>query len=259
VPLWQENKKNDLAMKEYFGIQYEFDKNAISQSIDQLLGQDGKGYVCVADGVVLSNAGTDPYYRSVLNSSLFSLCDSGWVPLYIRLIYGEVYRQYSGSELFMDVIKQQKYNMIFLGGTQDILHPLRSRLSQVDRRIATMPFVALPFCDAKDFDYEYIAQIVNYAHPDIIWVGLGAPKQEEFMYRLAPHLKRGIMLGVGAVFKFFSGIHYLRRAPNWMVSCKIEWLYRLLSEPDKQIKRIKQIIKLTPGILLKEFKKKRLC
>lgn len=246
-------------MKEYFGIRYKFDKASVMESIDQTLQKDGKGYICVADGVILSHAGRDSGFRSELNASMFSICDSGWVPLYVKIIYGEHYEQYSGSQLFADIINRKKYVMMFLGGTDELLQSLRSHLSDKDPGIAKMHFISLPFCDSEEFNFREIANRINAVKPDIIWVGLGAPKQEQFMYRLHPFIDKGVMIGIGAVFKFYSGINHLKRAPNWMIYCKIEWLYRLFIEPEKQFRRIVQIVVITPFILFREFKKKKLC
>ncbi len=246
-------------MNEYFGIRYEFDKKEVIRSIDKVVNNNGKGFVCVADGVVLSNVNKDLKYHSEVNNSIFSVCDSGWVPLYIRLIYGSRYTQYCGSELFADIVGQRKYNMMFVGATDGLLHSLQQQLISYDSAIAQMKFLSLPFCNADEFNFSEIADQINSAKPHIIWIGLGAPKQERFMNRLLPMLDRGVLIGVGAVFKFYSGIDQLKRAPEWMVTLKIEWLYRLMSEPDKQFKRIIQIIFTTPFILFNEYKKRKLC
>lgn len=110
-----------------------------------------------------------------------------------------------------------------------------------------MPFEELPFCAADEFDYGAIAARINEYLPDIIWISLGAPKQEVFMNRLCPHLQRGIMVAVGAVFHFAAGGR-IRRAPDWMVACKLEFLYRIFNEPRKQMKRCWKIISVLPWI-----------
>ena len=76
--------------------------------------------------------------------------------------------------------------------------------------------------------------MINKADPDIIWVGLGAPKQEFWM---AEHkdLFRGVMVGVGAAFDFHAGT--IKRAPKWMQLLSLEWLYRLSQSPKRLFKR----------------------
>lgn len=90
---------------------------------------------------------------------------------------------------------------------------------------------------------------------DIIWVALGAPKQEQFMARLNPHLKRGVQIAVGAAFKFYSGTEE-KRAPEWVVKHHMEFVYRIMQDPKKQIKRCWGIISTLPGMLWREWKRK---
>jgi N-acetylglucosaminyldiphosphoundecaprenol N-acetyl-beta-D-mannosaminyltransferase len=105
------------------------------------------------------------------------------------------------------------------------------------------------------FDYPNIAREINLKEPDVIWVSLGAPKQEMFMHHLLPHLREGVMVGIGAVFNFRSGIKEFRRAPNIILKMKLEWLYRLLQEPKKQWKKNQSFLKSLPHLLIAEFKK----
>ena len=90
---------------------------------------------------------------------------------------------------------------------------------------------------------------------DIIWVALGAPKQEIFMSKLKPHLKRGVMIAVGAAFKFHCGIDE-KRAPQWMLKVHLEWVYRIMRSPKKQLKRCSMIILTLPRLLIEEWRRK---
>ena len=99
--------------------------------------------------------------------------------------------------------------------------------------------------------------MVNNDGSDIIWVALGAPKQEIFMSKLKPYLKRGVMIAVGAVFKFYSGGADVKRAPEWVVKAHLEFVYRIFSEPKKQIKRCAWILVTLPGLLLNEIYKNK--
>lgn len=80
-------------METYFNIRYEFDKRRVHELIDEQLDKDEPGYVCVADGVIVTHVHRDEHYRTVVNGSMFSVCDSGFVPLYLRWIYGKRYEQ----------------------------------------------------------------------------------------------------------------------------------------------------------------------
>lgn len=242
-------------MQTYFNIRYEFDKKAVHESIDRQLKKNEAGYICVADGVILNTANRDPEYLNVVNGGMFSICDSSYVPLYIRWIYGRRFEQYCGSQIFMDIIRSRKYRMIFMGTSQAILDGLKENLIHENPDVAQMKFVELPFRKVGEFDYPEIARMVESDGADIIWVALGAPKQEIFMSRLKPYLHRGVMIAVGAAFKFFSGTE-VSRAPRWMIRCHLEFVHRIFKEPRKQLVRCAGILGSLPRLLWQERRRK---
>ena len=93
-----------------------------------------------------------------------------------------------------------------------------------------MTFLELPYMSVEEFDYANIAKEIETDEADIIWIALGAPKQEYFMDRLKPHLKRGVMIAV---------------------------VYRIFREPKKQLKRCGMILFTLPELLLREIERKR--
>lgn len=242
-------------MKTYFNIRYEFDRELVHDSIAKRLQEPGSDYICVADGVIMNVANRRPKYLEVINGGLLTICDSSYVPLYIRWIHGAKYEQYCGSEIFLDIVASRKYRMIFLGTQQNILDGLKSELSKINPDVTDMTFYELPFCDVPKFDYPAIAKMVEEDGADIVWVALGAPKQEFFMHLLKPHLNHGVMIAVGAAFKFFSGIG-VKRAPDWMVKSHLEFVHRLVNEPNKQIRRCFHIVRTLPGLFFGEWKHK---
>lgn len=219
------------------------------------LPQTGSDYICVADGVILDNVNKDDEYKKVVNGSLFSVCDSSYVPLYLKWIYGIHREQYCGSQIFQDIVSQRKYRMIFMGTSNEILQALKENLKAFNPDVESMKFIELPFRKVNEFDYPAIAKMIEEDGADIIWVALGAPKQEYFMANLKPYLSHGIMIAVGAAFKFFSGVD-TKRAPAWMVKHHLEFVHRIMTEPKKQFKRCFGIIKSLPIVLFQESKRK---
>ena len=242
-------------MENYFNINYELDKTKVLRKINQQIQVREPGYVCVADGVILNMANRQPDYLKVINESMFSICDSSYVPLYLRWIYGIKVEQYCGSDIFMDIIQLKKYRMAFLGSSQNILDALKERLCKIDSRVEEMIFKELPFLPVEQFDYEGIACELEADGADIIWISLGAPKQEIFMNRLKPHLKSGVIIAVGAAFKFIGGTGE-KRAPAWVVDHHLEFVYRIFSSPKKQLKRCAWIVVTLPQLLYNEWRKK---
>ena len=240
----------------YFNINYEFDKQTIWCKIDEQLQNEGARYICVADGNILQMVHKDLECRNVVNASMFSICDSSWVPLFLKRIYGVRYQQYCGSQIFEDLTDKKRYRQFFIGTSEKVLEGLKTELSKKDPAISGMSFFAPPFCKVEEFDYPSIAEMINKDNPDIVWVALGAPKQENFMYRLQPMLNRGVMIGVGAVFNFYCGLENTpKRAPQWMVKSHLEFVYRIFSEPKKQLKRCKDILLTLPNVYKEEKKR----
>lgn len=239
-------------MPTYFNIKYEFDRQTVFDTIDRHIAERKPGYICVADGVILDRANRDPEYLNVINSSIFSICDSSYVPLYIRQIHGHKYRQFSGSQIFRDIVSNTCHRMIFLGSKQRTLDALRNNIMDWNPKVAEMSFVELPFANVDGFDYPTIAKMISDDKADIIWISLGAPKQEQFMHRLLPHLQHGVAIAVGAAFKFYSGLDE-KRAPKWMVRHHLEFLHRIYQEPRKQLRRCFSIMTSLPKIIYREW------
>lgn len=243
-------------MAYYFNINYQFDRDEIQREISEYVAHDGSAYICVADGVIMNTVNRVPEYKKVVDGAIFSLCDSNWVPLYIKLIHGDRVAQYCGSDLFRDMVSSRRYRMYFMGGEQRVLDGLQQKLIEMNPDVANMTFQELPFCSVEEFDYEAIGHDVAEDGADIVWISLGAPKQEYFMARLQPYLPHGVMIAVGAAFKFFSGVD-VKRAPEWMVKHRLEFVYRLASEPKKQFGRCYDILRTLPWLLWSEWRRKQ--
>lgn len=242
-------------MEKFFDIQYEFNKELVWKRIDSQIALGKPDYICVADGVVVNHVQRNPDYRQTVNNGMFAICDSGWVPLYLKWIYGIRRSQYAGPMIFKDVVSQGKHRMIFLGTDRPTLDSLRLRLAQLNPAVLEMIFCELPYRSVEDFDYASIAQMIEADGAQVIWIALGAPKQDYFMRRLKPYLKHGVMIGVGAAFNFYSGIE--QRAPEWMIRRHLEFIYRIFQSPKKQMNRCWGIVTSLPGMLLGEWRRKK--
>ena len=243
-------------MNTYFNIRYEMEHAEVHRAIARQVAANEADYICVADGVILNIANRKPEYLKVINGGMFSICDSGYVPCYLKWIYGVRYEQYCGAQIFKDIVSSQKYRMMFMGTSQRTLDGLKKNIREWNPDVEDMTFWELPYRSVDEFDYEDIARRVEASGTDIIWVALGAPKQEIFMSKLKPYLKRGVMIAVGAVFKFYSGTDE-KRAPQWMVKGHMEWVYRIMCSPKKQMKRCSMIILTLPKLLVEEWWRKK--
>ena len=238
-------------METYFNIRYEFDKDKVHEAISQCIIKPGSNYICVASGTILTQVHKNLQYREAVNGGLFTICDSSWVPIYLKKIYGIERSQYCGAKIFEDIVRSRKYRMYFLGSSNDILQGLKKKLIEWNPDVRNMTFKELPFARVEEFDYEKIASAITADKADIIWIALGAPKQEYFMQNLKPFLSHGVMIAVGAVFGFFSG-KSAKRAPKWMIKSHLEFVYRLFQEPKKQCIRCRDNLIYLPEIIRQE-------
>jgi N-acetylglucosaminyldiphosphoundecaprenol N-acetyl-beta-D-mannosaminyltransferase len=93
--------------------------------------------------------------------------------------------------------------------------------------------------------------MINNAKPDILWVGLGLPKQENWIYKNKEKLNMPVVIGVGAAFKFLSGV--IKRAPKWVGDLGFEWIWRFFQEPKRMWRRIFIDIPIFLWITAKDF------
>lgn len=244
--------------KTYFNVKIEFDKEKFDNTIFNAIENGIVGYSCSVESNNLTVANKNPEFLKVLNGALVNNCDGSVLAKILGRIHHESLESYIGADIFIKYIKMRKFRQYFLGNTEEVLAGLRKNLSKIDPKIADMHFETLPFRKVDEFDYKGIADKINADNPDIIWVSLGAPKQEMFMSKLKPYLKRGVMFGYGAIFNFNAGVGEVKRAPNWMLKLRLEWLHRALEQPKKNIPRYWGFIKMLPKLVKEEKRKVRI-
>jgi N-acetylglucosaminyldiphosphoundecaprenol N-acetyl-beta-D-mannosaminyltransferase len=236
-----------------FEIEIEFDRKKLHRSIDDCIHDGRKGYVCFADANVLSIARKDEAYLKILQGSMVNSCDGGSVATLVNRIHGTDVRAYNGPDLFENYIGRFEYRQLLLGNKQEkhlmIVEELKHRGLPYDH-VSHLP---VPFANVEDFDFKAIAEQVNETDADIIWVSLGAPKQEKFMAKLLPYIDRGVMFGIGAAFNFYIG--EIVQPKIHIGAFRFIWLDRIYREPKKQLKRVWKILKAMPLLYLDERKR----
>lgn len=244
-----------MQANKYFNVKIEFDRDKMEDIILDAIEKGIPGYVCAIESNNLTVANKNPKFLEVVNGALVNQCDGSVLAKILGRIYHQPFDSYIGGDLFLKFIKMQRFRQFYLGNTPEILAGLKANMTKWDPKIADMRFETLPFRRVDEFDYPAIANMINEDNPDIIWVSLGAPKQEMFMARLKPYLKRGVMFGYGAVFNFQSGTGRVKRAPRWMLRLRLEWLYRAFEEPKKNVPRYWGFIKILPKLIWEERRK----
>ncbi|MFM2369709.1 MAG: hypothetical protein RL619_2019 [Bacteroidota bacterium] len=237
-------------MKKYFNINFQFNHQKLEQVIERTSLQD-KGYCCFVDATSLVHSYKNEDFRNILNTSLVNSCDGSYIAMLASKIHDESLKEYIGPDFFKKFI-YKPYKQFIIGNTEDVFNKVKAKLELNGNETSNLYFIPLPFKTVDDFDYVTISNQINQLKPRFIWVSLGAPKQEEFMFRLLPHIEKGVMIGVGAALNYFTG--EVKDIPNWARKTHLIWLYRIFTEPKKQIKRCKEIFLVLPKLYKQEKK-----
>lgn len=238
-----------------FNIDIEFDRDRLHQIISRCVCDGVKGYVCFVDANVLSMAQKDPSYLAVLQQSMANSCDGGSIAAMVNQIHHTSVRAYNGPDLFESMIGQHQYRQLLLGSTEENFQKIKNELQNRGLSVDHISHLSMPFASVDAFDYPRIAEEINARNPDLVWVSLGAPKQELFMSKILPYIRRGVLLGIGAAFNFYIGNNIQPRFH--LGALRFIWLDRIYREPRKQLKRVGKILITLPSLYIDELRRKR--
>jgi len=136
---------------------------------------------------------------------------------------------------FFERANSKGYSSFFYGDTDETLAALRERLEREYSNHKVAGTFSPPFGAVSPEEDEAHVRMINDARPDVLWVGLGTPKQDRWIFEHQERLRVPVAVGVGAAFGFLSG--RVKRAPAWIGRCGFEWLWRLAREPKKLWRR----------------------
>ena len=186
----------------------------------------------------LWEAHKSPAFKRVLASADLWVPD-GIAPVWVARLKGfKQAQRVPGAELmeaFFKAANQHGYRSYFYGDTQETLEDLKVQLARRFPRHVVAGAFSPPFRPLNRDEDEAIIRQINEACPDVLWVGLGLPKQERWIFEHRHRLRVPVIAGVGAAFGFLS--QRVRRCPRWIGESGFEWAYRLLMEPKKLWRR----------------------
>lgn len=197
-----------------------------------------RGYITVNNVHTMMEGFWHSDFRKCLNESYLSIPDGKPLQVVGRLKNANgIVRLFGPTvmEKFLNWGRKDKIRHFFIGGTPDFLGKLKEEALTRYPGAEIVGSIAPPFSPMDKWPvFEYINQI-NDAKPDLIWVGLGAPKQEKWMNQYASLIDNGILIGIGAGFSYLAG--NTKHAPEWMKNASLEWLFRLAQEPKRLFRR----------------------
>ena len=234
-----------------FNIHIEFDSKVFCKTVENYIAKKQKAYVCVVDGNVITMAQKDLKYREIIQGANINTCDGSSISMMANSIYGTNYSAFNGPELFGYYI-ERPYKHVLVGNTQKKVEQIKAKVAEKGLTV-DLQHVDVPFVPVDQFDYPAIARQINELKPDIVWVSLGAPKQETFISNIFPYIEQGVLFGIGAAFNFYTGdLHNNKKEIHGL---RFIWLERIFKEPKKQILRMGKFLLAVPKMYLEEKKR----
>lgn len=209
---------------------------AVAYICHNLAALKGK-YITFANTHAVVMAEESEKYQRVQNAAAMVFADGRPVAEYQKRKGCSKAERVAGPDFMTEIFKisaQNGYRHYFYGSSEKTLAKLVEKLKEEYPGIEIAGYFSPPYEKKLKKDYTQDIERINSAGADFIWVGLGAPKQELWMYQNRGKLN-GMMLGVGAGFDFHAGV--VKRAPLWMQKCGLEWFYRMCQEPGRLVGR----------------------
>jgi len=216
--------------------------------IDAAIAEGKKEYVCVRDAHGVIRCQSDAELRKIHNRAFLVTPDGMPLVWALKRAGHAVSDRVYGPDLMLSLFEageHRGWRHFLYGATDKTLERLRARLLEKfpDARIAGA--YAPPFRELGAREETEVAERINRSGADIVWVGLGSPKQELWMAHMRGWLDASMLIGVGAAFDFHAGLK--RQAPRVIQRSGLEWAFRLLCEPRRLWRRYALVV---PGFLL---------
>jgi N-acetylglucosaminyldiphosphoundecaprenol N-acetyl-beta-D-mannosaminyltransferase len=206
--------------------------------IERWIATKDRQYVCVSGIHGVMESHRDPALRDIHNAAGMVVPD-GMPLVWLSRLRGfrDVERVY-GPDLMLACCERSRttgFRHFFYGGGSGVPELLSARLQARFPGLSVAGAFSPPFRALTPAEDAELVDRINTARPDIVWVGLGTPKQERWMAEHRAALDAAVLIGVGAAFDFHAGLK--RQAPRWMQRSGLEWLFRLLAEPRRLWRR----------------------
>ncbi len=209
-----------------------FDNLTMQEFADRaeaMLQSGEKGYCVTPNAEIVYESVRDAHFRKLINEASLILPDGAGVILGSRILGTPLKEKVAGIEFgerICALLAKQGGRLYLLGGRPGIAEQAGENLKK--------KYPGLTVCGTADgyFENESAAvERIRAAKPDVVFVCLGAPKQEIFMKNHQAQIGATLMLGLGGSLDGYAGV--AKRAPRWMIKLSLEWLYRLIREPRR--------------------------
>ncbi len=207
--------------------------------MDGMIATRERGYVCACNVHTVMASREDPELRLALQHSSFNVPDGQPLVWAINSLGYSLARRVYGPELMSracDRAAAHGHRFYLYGGrNQGALVQLALNLRRRHPGVKIVGGYSPPHRPLTEEEREAVVQEINRADADVVWVGIGVPKQEKWMIQMRGDLEAPVLAGVGAAFDFHAGL--VPQAPNWIQEAGLEWAYRLAHEPRRLWRR----------------------
>ncbi|NLK93726.1 MAG: WecB/TagA/CpsF family glycosyltransferase [Clostridiales bacterium] len=207
--------------------------------IEDLIIKRNNSYVVTPNVDHIVKLEDDEEFREVYRNADLIVTD-GMPLIWISNLTGEkIKEKISGSDLFPKLCERatkKGYSIFLLGAAEGIAEIAKKNLEEKYLGINIVGTYSPSFgFEKNENEIDKIINIINEKKPDILAVGVGAPKQEKFIYKYKDRLNVPVSLAIGATIDFEAG--NVKRAPKFMQNLGLEWFYRLIKEPKRMFRR----------------------
>jgi N-acetylglucosaminyldiphosphoundecaprenol N-acetyl-beta-D-mannosaminyltransferase len=207
--------------------------------MDGMVARRERGYVCAVAVHAVMVSQHDLEMRRAVTGSALTVPDGMPLVWAANLLGEDLRNRVYGPELmdrYCGRCAERGHRVWLYGGRdQGSLMQLALNLRRRHPGIEIVGGYSPPFRPLSAEEEDAIVDQINEARPDVVWVGIGVPKQEKWMAHMRPRLEAPVLCGVGAAFDFHAG--RISQAPSWMQERGLEWIYRIAQEPRRLLPR----------------------
>lgn len=214
------------------------DLNNAYSLVEEAVLKRQKKYICVCPVSTIMECKRNKKVLISVNSADLATPDGMAVVWIGRILGHKNIRRVYGPELMQNICGislKKRYKHYFYGSSPEVVNKLKEKLKEKYPGLIISGSFSPPFRQLTEEEDNRIVAEINRSNPDIVWVGLGSPKQDIWMYGHRDRINAPVLIGVGAAFDFLAGAK--PQAPRWMRNNGFEWLFRLVTEPNRLWRR----------------------
>ncbi|MCP8617486.1 WecB/TagA/CpsF family glycosyltransferase [Salirhabdus salicampi] len=221
----------------------------LQQSIYPRLREGEKQFIVTANPEIVMRANEDPSYKERIQQADYVLPDGAGIVIASKWLRDPVEERITGFDLMcklLDYAQENGLSCYFLGAKEEVNTKMIGRLIQMYPKLK----IAGYHHGYITLDDETIVNEMKETKPDLVFVALGFPRQEEWIHMHYHKFEKGLFMGVGGSFDVLAGV--VDRAPKFWIRLNMEWFYRLVKQPFRW-KRVLKVFEFMLRIIVKKY------